>query len=98
MKKSYVMTYASAFADGHKKITDILDGIDPNGDWHAPMSHCLFFTSELTAHELAQKFEDEIGVGPGKFYLITEISGNKQGRLVDRGWRLLNNPNNPRGS
>lgn len=97
MKKSYVMAYSSTFSDEHKKITDILDKIDPHGDWHAPMPHCLFFNSELTAHELAQKFESELGVGPGKLYLITEVSDNKQGRLESRGWRLLNDPNNPRG-
>ena len=98
MRKSYVMAYASAFADTHKKLTDILDELDPQCDWHAPMAHCLFFTSFFSAHELAQHFEGKLGTGAGMLFLITEVSGNKQGRLADRGWRLLNNPDNPRGS
>lgn len=98
MRKSYVMVYSSTLASGHGQLTDILDGLDPQCDWHAPMMHCLFFTSELSAQELSQHFENKLGVGPGKLFLITEVSGNKQGRLAERGWRLLNNPDNPRGS
>lgn len=98
MRKSYVMAYASAFADTHKALTDVLDELDPYCDWNASVEHCLFFTSLLSANELAQHFERKLGVGPGKLFLITEVSVNKQGRLPDRGWRLLNNPDNPRGT
>lgn len=98
MRLSYVMTYAAAFGSTHAVLTDILDQLDPACDWHAPMPHCLLFTSSMTAAELAKHFEDRLGVGPGKLFLITEVSKNKQGRLPDRGWKLLNNPENPRGS
>lgn len=98
MRKSYVMAYASAFAGTHKILTDILDELDPQCDWHASMAHCLFFSSSFSAQELAQLFESRLGSGAGKLFLIAEVSGNKQGRLPDRGWRLLNNPDNPRGS
>ena len=98
MRKSYVMVYSSMFAGEHGKLTDILDSLDPHCDWHAPMAHCLFFTSILLAKELSQHFENKLGVAAGKLYLITEVLGNKQGRLPERGWRLLNNPDNPRGT
>src|SRR5712671_2797355 len=98
MRKSYVMAYASAFAATHTILTDILDELDPQCDWHASIAHCLFFTSSFSAQELAQHFESKLGTGAGKLFLITEVSRNKQGRLPDRGWRLLNDPNNPRGS
>ena len=90
------MVYAAALAQTHKVLTDILDEQDPACDWHAPVPSSLFFTSALTAPELAEHFERRLGIGPGKFYLITEVSANKQGRLADRGWRVLNNPENPR--
>ena len=98
MKKSYVMVYAAAFAETHKALTDVLDELDPSCDWHASMSNCLFFTSELTAINLAKRFEERLGTGPGKLFLISEMSANRQGRLSDRGWRLLNDPNNARGT
>lgn len=92
------MVYATAFATTHKVLTDILDELDPACDWHAPMPHCLFFNSTMTAPQLAKHFEGQLGVGPGKLFLITEVSSNKQGRMTDRGWKLLNNPENPRGA
>lgn len=98
MRKSYVMVYTSALAATHTALTDILDQYDPQGDWNMSVENCLFFTSLLSAQELAQMFEERLGVGPGKLYLITEASANKQGRLPDRGWRVLNNPHNPRGT
>ena len=98
MRKSYVMVYAAAFSATHKELTDVLDQLDPACDWHAPMPHCLLFTSTLTAPQLALYFEERLGVGPGKLFLVTEVSNNKQGRMTDRGWRVLNNPENPRGA
>ncbi len=98
MRKSYVMVYATAFGQSHTNLTTILDNLDPACDWHVPMANCLLFTSTLKATQLAKHFEDVLGVGPGKLYLITEVSSNNQGRLPDRGWKLLNNPDNPRGS
>jgi hypothetical protein len=98
MRKSYVMVYADAFAPTHKALTDILDQLDPACDWHVPMPRCVLFTSSMGAHQLAKHFEEVLGVGSGKLFLITEVSDNKQGRLTDRGWRLLNDPENPRGA
>lgn len=98
MRKSYVMVYAAAFAQSHTTLTAILDNLDPECDWHAPMANCLFFTSTQTALQLAKFFEDRLGVVSGTLFLITEVSSNKQGRLTERGWKLLNNPDNPRGS
>jgi len=92
------MVYSSALASSHTVLTNILDVIDPKCDWNTLMNNCVFFTSELTASQLAKHFESSLGTGPGKFYLITEVSSNKQGRLSERSWRLLNNPNNPRGA
>jgi hypothetical protein len=96
MRKSYVLVYTSALAENHTSITNVLDELDPQGDWHVPMQHCLFFTSSRTAQELADSIERKIGIGPGKLFLITEVSKNKQGRLGERGWKVLNNPDNPR--
>jgi hypothetical protein len=62
------------------------------------MPHCLVFTSTMTAPQLAQKLEERLGVGAGKLFLITEVSTNKQGRLTERGWKILNNPDNPRAT
>lgn len=98
MRNSYVMIYAAAFAQSHKELTAVLDELDPACDWHAPMPQCLFFTSSLSAFELAEHFERKLGVGPGKLFLVTEVSDNKQGRLADRGWKILNDPDNPRGT
>ena len=98
MRKSYVMVYSASFASTHKTLTDVLDRLDPACDWHAPMSHCLLFTSSMTAVQLAEHIEEQLGVGPGRLFLISEVSSNKQGRLTDRGWRLLNNPETPRGA
>jgi len=98
VRTSYVMIYSSALAQAHKTLTTILDELDPACDWHAPMPHCLLFTSLLTASQLAQHFEGKLGVGPGKLFLISAASSNKQGRLTERGWRILNNPENPRGT
>jgi hypothetical protein len=78
------------------QVTDLLDTIGPDWDWHAPLPHCVLFTSPLSAQELADKFEKQFGHGGGKIFLITEVPANKQGRLTDRGWRVLNNPENPR--
>ena len=98
MRKSYVMVYTAAIAQNHTPLTAILDNLDPACDWHAPMANCLLFTSTLTAPQLAKYFEDRLGVGAGKLFLITEVSSNKQGRLTERGWKLLNNPDNIRGA
>ena len=98
MRKSYVMVFAAPLAATHKELTDVLDQLDPACDWHAPMDRCLLFTSTMTAPQLAKHIEERLGVGPGKLFLITEVSSNKQGRLPTRGWKLLNDPENPRGS
>jgi hypothetical protein len=99
MRQSYIMTYAAAFAATHSTLTNILDQLDPQCDWHAPFPQCLFFTSHYSAPELALQFESRLGTGPGQLFLISEVlSSNKQGRLTERGWRILNNPDNARGS
>jgi hypothetical protein len=98
VRKSYVMVFAPALASSVKDLTAILDHLDPQCDWHSPMGSCLFFTSHSSANDIAREIESRLGVGPGKLYLITEYSSNSQGRLPDRGWRLLGNPENPRGA
>jgi hypothetical protein len=91
------MLFTSAFGS-QKQITDVLDELGPDWDWHCAVPNTVFFTSNLSAQELASAFESKLGTGSGKLFLISEISTNKQGRLSDRGWRLLNNPDNPRGA
>lgn len=98
MRKSYVMVYSASFAATHSLLTDVLDTLDPACDWHVPMPNCVLFTSSFTASKLAKQFEERLGIGPGKLFVITEVSTNKQGRLSDRGWRVLNDPENPRGA
>lgn len=96
MRKSFLIVFNSTFATG-VQVTNFLDKIDPNGDWHRPFDHCVFFTSNLSAGDLAKKFETQFGLGSGKLFMVTEIGASKQGRLTDRGWRVLNNPYNTRG-
>jgi hypothetical protein len=98
VRKSYVMVFAPALASSVQDVTSILDQLDPQCDWHSPMDGCVFFTSYSNADTVAKEIEGRLGIGPGKLYLITEYSRNSQGRLPDRGWRLLSNPENPRGA
>ncbi len=98
MRKSYILSYTPALASTHKVLTDILDALDPHCDWNAIIPNCLFFTSALTADEVAQRIEQKLGLAAGALYIVAEVNDNKQGRLSDRSWRLLNNPDNPRGA
>jgi len=95
MRTSFLIVFNRNFAT-QEKVTDFLDEIGPDWDWHAPFSNCVFFTSPLSAQELATKFEAKFGTDPGKLFLISEIGKSKQGRLWARGWRVLQNPENPR--
>jgi hypothetical protein len=98
MRKSFIMVYSSSFAPNFETVTKILDELDPHCDWHAPMEHCVLFTSLLSAATLAKHLENRLGVGQGKLFLISEVGFDKEGRLAERGWRVLNNPDNPRGA
>ena len=95
--KSYIMVWNGKFALSRKPITDLLDQWGPTWDWHSPMGGCIIFTSDLSASQLAKKFEDQIPVGGGKLFLIMECNSNRQGRLTARAWTILSNPLNPRG-
>lgn len=94
--KSYIMLFSPTFANT-LQVTDLLDQVGPNWDWHRPMDNTLCFTSDWSAQQLVDLFMKQFGSGPGKFFLIMEASPNKQGWLTERAWRILNNPNNPRG-
>ena len=97
MRKSYIMVFSSSFAD-RKQVTDYLDEIGPDWDWQAEFPNCVFFTSELSAWELAKMFENKFGIDMGKMFVIAPVIGSEsQGRLTERAWRLLNDPRNPRG-
>jgi hypothetical protein len=96
MRTSFLIVFNDAFAS-RKDVCDHLDKIGPDWDWHAALPHCVFFNSSMSAYELADSFEQRFGTGSGKMFLISQVGATNQGRLSDRGWRVLNNPDNPRG-
>jgi hypothetical protein len=98
MRHSYLIAFNQAFA-GRQAITEHLDKIGPTWDWNAVLPNCVFFTSPLSAGTLAKSFEEAFGTDGGKMFVIIKVDGiDSQGRLSERAWRVVNNPNNPRGT
>jgi len=97
MKRSYVLIFNDLFA-ARDKVTDLLDTFEEIINWRSDTPSSVFLVSELSAKEISEKIA-VLNVKPndGKkgFYMVTEISSNKQGWLPKQAWRMINEKHAP---
>lgn len=71
-----------------EEIRGYIDKLPEILNWRCDMPHAFYLVSECSAREIAEKIRAFTG-DDGRF-LISEVTGNKQGWLPKRTWRLLN--------
>lgn len=92
--KAYIVVFTASYAS-RQQVQDFLDTIKEVTYWYASLPYCVFFTSTLTADQLADKFNAHFGTVNGN-YFIMEANPNRQGWMTRNAWHLLNNPDSPR--
>lgn len=75
-------------AGAREEIRGYIDKLPEILNWRCDMPHAFYLVSECSAKEIAEKIRAFTG-DEGRF-LISEVTGNKQGWLPKRTWRLLN--------
>ncbi len=88
MRKSYVFIF-NANLGTNEDIKDYLNASEYVITWRKELDSVYFFVSDYTAQEIYNDVSQYFGKGKGIF-LITEVTGNKQGLLNKRSWHLLN--------
>jgi hypothetical protein len=99
--RAYLIVFNPSFA-AREAITNFFDSIMQQvTHWIYCLPGSIFFTSTLSANELAAKLETTFGTKSGAFYIVTEVPTDSQGRLPQAVWNLVNlpeeaNPNDER--
>jgi hypothetical protein len=88
--------YLLSFNDNlgsREKVTAFLDTRTEVADWIAFLPHTIGFTSDYTADQLLEIFEDEYP--KGWFFISEIIMDNSNGLLGKDVWKFLNKANSP---
>jgi hypothetical protein len=92
----YLIIFDEAFAS-RKEVTDFLNSIEDEVPyWYACFPNCVFFTSTMSANELAERFWAKFDVEKGQKFLICEVPDDRQGRLPKEAWKMFGEPSDPR--
>lgn len=92
--RAYAVMFTPSYAE-RQQVQDFLDTVREVTYWYASLPYCVFFTSTLSAEELATRFNAHFGTSRG-VYMIMEASANRQGWMPKAVWHLLTNPDNPK--
>lgn len=96
MTNPYIITFGESLGT-RQEITDALDKIPEVTYWFAPFPHGVLFTSTLDAGELAKRIEKLFpNARSGKWIIAPVDQYESQGRLPEKGWHLIANPQAPR--
>ena len=90
---AYLFVYSDHFGT-RKAITEFLDSIPEITHWYYCLPHCIFFTSTLGAHRLADKVYDRFGKSAR--FMIAEVHKDREGWLPQNAWHMFRDPGNPR--
>jgi hypothetical protein len=89
--KVYLINSSPKFA-ARSRLQRFLDEHPRVSYWYACLPNAVFAVTDLSAHDLAKALERQFGVGPGHRFLVSEVSGNRQGRLPKDLWDILRDP------
>lgn len=78
-----------------KAVQDFLDNEPQVTYWLSCMPNCVFFTSSLTADQMAKKVRSKFGTGNGQRFLVVEAHKDRQGWLPKKAWHMFRNPEDP---
>ncbi len=96
--KSYILVFNENFAD-RSDVTEFVDGIPEIINWRTDMPHCVFLVSELSARQISDRLSELNNTGRETkkgFYIVNEITPNKQGWLPKKAWQMINEKHEPR--
>ena len=95
MTWAYLVVFSDSLGS-QQEVHELLNGMPEVTYWYRCLPHCVFFTSTLGAHAIAESFYAQFGKSPGKRFLITEVHADRQGWLPEGAWHLFRKPDNPR--
>ena len=87
MRKSYLFIFSDRVGT-RAEVQKVIDNMPEVITWRFELNS-FFLVSESSATELSKSFKEETNHESGKF-LITQITGNKQGWLSSRAWHVIN--------
>ena len=79
-----------------EEVIEFLDSAPEVTYWYSCMPMCLFFTSTLTAAQMARRVRKRFGSDAGQRFLVSEVHEDRQGWLPKKAWHLFRHPNSPR--
>jgi hypothetical protein len=88
MRRVYLMVFNSTFGS-RDQVIDWANKSSAVLTWRADMSHSIYLVSEGSADDIKQTIPENMGVGGA--YLISEVTDNRNGKLVKDSWYFLNN-------
>ena len=89
--KAYAVISSGRFAS-RPALQAFLNQHERVAYWYACLPSCVFAFTDMSAHDLAKDLEARFGLGPGRRFLVTELSTNRQGRLPRELWEMLRDP------
>lgn len=95
MTWSYLMMFSDSLGT-RKEVQDFLNEIPEVTYWYSCVPHCVFFSSTLTAGNIAEKVHERFGKGSGFFLIMDANNNDRQGWLPKKVWHLFKNPEDPR--
>jgi hypothetical protein len=93
MKFSYIFVFGDDFPS-ENDVAEFVKNWTNITTWRKELPNTYFIVSEFSASRLYSDIEEHFSEKIGTF-IISEYSGNSQGRLHSRSWFLLNNKKLP---
>ncbi len=93
-RRSYLFVYSDDLGT-REQVKDYIDSVREIVNWRYELPNSFFLVSDLSAHDLAQKIR-AFSKDKGKF-IISELTSNKQGWLVPKTWKIINEKALPDG-
>ena len=87
MNKAYLLVYSNALGT-REQVRTIVDSIPQIVNWRYEMPHSFYLVSSETAEFLCDRIKEKADK-PSPVFLITEISGNRQGWLNPISWNFM---------
>lgn len=84
----YLFIYNDAVGN-REYVKGIIESLSEIDAWRYDMPNCFYLSSDYSAQELTDVILGRIGEAPGRRFLISEISENRQGFLPKATWQFM---------
>ena len=76
-------------------VQEFLDNEPEVTYWFGCLPNSVFFTSTLTAGDIAKKVRSTFGTDSGQRFLVVEVHLDREGWLPRKAWHMFRNPKDP---